>query len=255
MYDSSLIPHPSSFLRTGMVNVITTAILFLLCLNIAQAQNERIVVEQHADTILIANKNAVENCAARFQIDVSVQGFDISVVETDTVVQKANCICTYDLDAYLTGLPVGTYTVSVFRQYLKKYAYSDDVKVLIGVATFDVVQPLPGALYARVFQSPCHGSDAVEPDPSVANEATFRAFPNPAAGNITLQLNLVRSRQFAIVVFDAAGNELAPAETLEYPSGSNDIALPSSLFRRSGVYYAALVFNDGVKMVSIHIVK
>jgi hypothetical protein len=237
------------------MKVLATVCLFVLFMNNVQGQTESILIEKHTDTVVVVNKDAVENCAAKFAIDVTVQGFDVTVVETDTVAAKANCICRFDLYAYLTGLPSGTYTVSVYRQYLKKYQYPEDRKVLIGGATFEVTQPQPGAQYSRVFQSPCLGFDAVDPGPAPVAEITVRAFPNPSSREITIQLDLASPQQITLILFDEIGNEVTAPETVECESGTHEIVFPASAFRQSGVYYCAVIRSAGVKFVPFLVVK
>ena len=237
------------------MNRLIALCLFLLLPNIAWPQSEQIVIEKRADTIVVINKDVVENCAAKFATDVSVQGFDVIIVETDTVEAKANCICNFDLSAYLTGLQTGAYTVTVYRQYWKKYQYPEDRKVLIVDTSFAVTQPQPGAQYSRVLQSPCHGLNAVDPDPVQAEELTARVFPNPATHDVTVRLELAFPQRITVLLFDALGTELAPPQTLERSSGTYELAFPASIFRKSGVYYCAVIRSAGVKIVPFTVTK
>ncbi|MEJ2614645.1 MAG: T9SS type A sorting domain-containing protein [Ignavibacteriaceae bacterium] len=83
------------------------------------------------------NTDITANCASRFSLDIVPSGVDsFTVTEIDTIGPLANCVCNYDIYALLTGLKAGEYTISIYRQELKKYLYPGDTTIFIGELSF-----------------------------------------------------------------------------------------------------------------------
>ncbi len=230
------------------------AIAFFLCATpYVQAQNEQILIERRADTIVVTNKNVNENCAARFQIDVSVLGPAVVITETDTVWQKARCMCHFDLSAFLTGLQAGSYTVEVHRQYLKKFNYSEDKKILEGVATFDVVQPNPAPPFVRCFQSECHQLSGTQGAPS-PYEISLRVFPNPSKDEVTVQLNALQNEPMELSFRDELGAKIGDSQIIPNDVRRN-YSFSGRMFPRTGTYFCIVSSSYGTNVVPFTILK
>ena len=225
---------------------------FAICL---QAQTDQILIDMRGDTVVVANKNAYENCAARFQIVTTVQGYAVTITETDTIPAKAFCDCVFDLSAYLTGLQPGTYTVTVYRQYWKKFMYPEDKKVLIGNASFEVVKPQPGTQYAHSIQSECLGNEVPIYGIPTTDALSLSVFPNPATADVQVCVNLARPERLTLLLFDQQGNEVSRPLEVEVSAGVRNFTFPATSFTHSGMYYCAVVTNSAVKMQAVTIVR
>jgi hypothetical protein len=233
--------------------------VLMVCMNVilvsaATGQSESIIIsKQWTDTLIVVeNMNAIENCAARFAIEVSVQGFEITIVETDTVVEKEFCECAYNLFAYLRGLPPGTYIVNVFRQYWKKYTYPEDRKVLIGSASFDVAQPALTGMSAAVHQSSCLSTGVWSP--RQGGGLTVAVFPNPAVNDVTVHVNPDGAQNVTLILFDALGKEVTRLERHD-ADGEVVLIFPAGVFLRSGIYYCRVLAGSSSKVVLITIIR
>jgi hypothetical protein len=238
-----------------MRTFITMALAFTFASGL-YAQKEMISVIQTGDTIVILNKNATENCAALFSIDVSINGTGITIVETDPVIQKARCMCYFDLSARLTGLGAGTYTVDVYRQYWKRYAYPEDSRILIGTTSFNIVIPAPLPRNVETHQSECStptdiGTTQARTDAGIK----LSWYPNPSVSGGAIRLELPEAARVTIKLFDVLGNEIAVLAERWSDAGTFTFSLPQDYSLQSGMYYCVAVTDTEVKSVSVRIIR
>ena len=243
---------------SGIMKTLITMFGLLLCGTNVQAQKESVsasMFEFDSSSVRITNGNIIENCAARFAIDVAVHGFEITVVETDTVYEKAFCKCGYYVSAFVKGLPPGTYSVSMYRQYRMKYIYPEDKKILIGSAQL-VVPLVPfGVLSVNVYQSEC-GSGSIYDGRRSFGEMQLHSFPNPATSDVTLQIKLYQwPDEIMVLVVDDCGRRLAPPVVQTREEWSLELYFPFSLFPHSGIYYCMVTSNGRTKTLPITILK
>ncbi|MCP4685717.1 MAG: hypothetical protein GY867_09760 [bacterium] len=74
--------------------------------------------DYHGDSILnLTHANAGFNCCPTLDISVDVEGGTIALREVETL-GECNCLCLYDLDFEIHGLPPGIYRVVAEEPYL-----------------------------------------------------------------------------------------------------------------------------------------
>jgi hypothetical protein len=230
--------------------------VFLLCFAVnLLAQTESIVIEQRADTVIVTNLAAWENCAAGFKITVVLQGNSVVITETDTVWQKARCMCHFDVSAALSGLAAGTYTVEIYRQYWKQFNYPEDKTALIGTATFDVVQPGASQHFVRTVQSDCYQVSSTDDVTTLPDGIALDVFPNPVKDDVTVRITCAQSERVTMLIFDESGNEAALPEEKNCRAGLNEFTIPSSLLKHSGMYYCVLRTRSGISTRAFSVFK
>ncbi len=237
------------------MKILFTMFGLFFCMTSLRAQTDQLLIDVRGDTVVVQDKNAYENCAARFQIVTTVQGNDVTIVESDTIAAKAFCDCVFNLYAYLTGLQPGAYSVTVYRQYWKKYMYPEDKRTLIGNASFAIVQPQPGAQYARSVQSECLGNEVPVSGAPVSNDFSLSVYPNPAFADVRVRVTLARAERITLLLFDEQGNEAGKPLEFDAEPGAREFTFPISRFAHSGTYYCAVVTSSAVKMMALTIIR
>ena len=156
---------------------------------------------------------------------------------------------------HLTGLHPGTYTVTVYRRSWKKFHLPEDRKALIGNASFTVVQPQPGARYARSVQSECLGNEVPVSGVPAMEELSLSVFPNPANADVRVRMNLPRAEHTTLLLLDEQGNKMnAPLEFDAVP-GLREFTFPISYFPHTGIFYCVVVTNRTLKMQAVSIIR
>jgi hypothetical protein len=218
------------------------------------AQKERVTVAVYGDTAVILNAGAVENCAARHQIEVTINGANIRMLERDTVEAKANCICNFDFTAVVGGLLPGAYHVDVVREYLRKYWYPADTIVLVGSADFEIVHAgiAPELLSAR--QSPCSPLGVEYRPPAGSDFPTISILPHPVTSRAVAVVARVDNSPMSLLIADASGRVLRTYDDTQQ-SGESIIPIDASEFPSSGVYFLSVVTARGGKRIPFLIVK
>ncbi len=133
------------------------SLIFLLITFNLTAKQDSLFTKIIGDTVQIWNINVEANCVSEFDYQILfVSSYTIAVTECDTVGPLANCICNFDVHVSLMGLNTGQYTVSVYRQELKKYFYPKDTTKLIGELTFYLENSSVQTMSSYFHQSECH---------------------------------------------------------------------------------------------------
>ena len=138
----------------------------------AQECSEEIVFETSAGTIVMHHQEARFNCCAYLEIEVDHDPFEIDIFEWEMFeAGPCYCLCCFAAHATISGLPVGDYTVSVWKAY-----YNFD-----GTWTHELagtwIIPVNGYALPSVETSyePCVGTAiADEPDSWGVIKALFR---------------------------------------------------------------------------------
>jgi hypothetical protein len=185
------------------------------------------------DSVTIVNLNVVENCAARFAVEVRVNGPEISVIERDTIPEKARCICEYTISATVRGLLPGSYEAEIVREYLKKFNYGADTTVSIGRIAFTVGEGSSRPVSFAKEQSDCL-STSVPPLPETPFFITVA--PNPMRGSALLTVELVSASPVTVELFSPLGQRVRRFEFDVQPPGLRRFPLAADLLPASGRY-------------------
>jgi hypothetical protein len=201
-------------------------------------QTDSVLISTSGDTVVVWNLGVHANCAARFAFDITSETNKYSIVERDTVLRKVYCTCVFDLYAVLPGPShAGTYSVDVFRQYLKLYGYPLDTTVFIGSAQF-TIGAAGTVQYAVSYQSPCHTVVNVI-NTAVPRPGVFRLYdnyPNPFNPTTTIRYALPERSHVTLTVYNTLGQLATTLMNDEEPPGYHEVKFDGSNLA-SGVYF------------------
>ncbi len=226
--------------------------LFLLtCFSWAPAHaQDSLAAIVYPDSVLIRNIGVDANCASRFSIDITMPAAaTITMTETDTAGPLVNCVCTFDLAARLTALAAGSYTVNVYRQFLKIHHYQVDTSIFIGSIGFEIVAPVGGTGGAISHQSNCYHSGPVVVPGSDAGGQGFGLevnYPNPFNPATTIRYFIPKQADVLLDVVDAAGKRVAVLVNERKEPGSYAVSFDGKGLAASGMYVYRLRAGDVV---------
>lgn len=223
-------------------------VLLIFVSNSSFANNDSVFVKIQTDTVQIWNTDVSANCASRFALKTEITGNEIVVTECDTLGPLANCFCIYDLHFSLTGLTAGLYTVTVYRQELKKYFYEKDTTIFIDSLEFTLgsSSSLPKGVVSK--QSACHTASSI--DKEEANPETFLLlsnYPNPFNPSTVISYQLAVGSHVTLKIYDMLGKEVRILVNEQQEMGRYTVQFSaeggaSSL--ASGMYFYQLRAND-----------
>ncbi|MDH7515883.1 MAG: T9SS type A sorting domain-containing protein [Bacteroidota bacterium] len=200
---------------------------------------EPVTIDIRGDSVLIRNTAVNENCAARFAVDIVWKDATVTITERDTVREKMRCICSFDIDVVLTGIPAGIYTAVLEREYLVKYGYPSDMTRRIGTFTFEVKAGGAWAAFSS-RQSDCHGVASVEL-PMNPFPPRLSVIPNPlAAPRGMIRLELADAVEGELSIVDLLGRSIVVLKSGAFIAGSQDFEFDASVFPVNGLYIAVL---------------
>ncbi len=227
----------------------------------AFAQKETVTVKLFGDTAIISNIGVWENCAARFAIDIKVDGNKITMTERDTISEKVRCMCTFDVSASVVNLPSGFYTVEVYREYLKKYGYSQDATVFIGSTTFNISQIGSIARLAAILQGDCYNATDIDhANDFFDNNLPLTSYPNPIflshQNNFaTISYYLTRNKHVLVKIFNALGQELVTLVNEKKDIGRHELRVDVFKIQKSGVYYCTILTENKLQTIKLVVMK
>ena len=212
---------------------------------------ERIEVAIFADSAVIADIDAWENCAARFTQRVERSDNAFLITQTDTIPEKMRCMCRYRLETVLTGLAPGTYTVRIQRVYLEKYGYGHDTTVQVGVATFTVAL-MQSAISQLSRQGECTllGVDHAQ----APSDFSLSVHPNPSRGMSQLRLQLEATQHVTMTLYDEAGTMLRSVFDGFAQSGSMHLSVETASLA-AGVYFVVAIRGGHIAAVPLYVRK
>lgn len=210
------------------------------CLCFTSLRSETLFVTVYNDSVTIYNTNVHANCASRYVFDISQSHDSIIVVERDTSMLIALCMCNYDLAVTMQGLEQGHYIVLVYRKPSPAYQTTDSV--FVGTTEFTIGNS--SLMYlVRPYQGPCGGTG---PGIIIENEfqtastfALFQNYPNPFNPITTIRFMLHISGFTSLKVFDVIGREVATLVNGEISAGEHSVQWNASGMP-SGVYFYRL---------------
>ncbi|MFH2030361.1 MAG: hypothetical protein ABIJ40_06985 [Bacteroidota bacterium] len=92
-------------------------ILLFLLVNGKTLLGDSLFVEIINDTVFVNNTQIWENCIFKPKSIVTLDNYEITLIQKDTSNYHAFCNCYYDYITKITGLSKGTYRLSVYRKY------------------------------------------------------------------------------------------------------------------------------------------
>ncbi|MDH7515882.1 MAG: hypothetical protein QHI48_08425 [Bacteroidota bacterium] len=230
---------------------------FVLCVAALTAtafsqKGETVEVRIDNDTVRILNKGAVENCAAEFKVMVHTAGTVVTVIERDTNVLKADCICRFDFEAGVSGLAPGNYTAEVYREYLRRYGYGVDTLVFVGSAPF-TVSTAAGNMASFGKAGPCHDLSATDAPPMMGTgvNVSFRPF----SGDAVISFGTDTREKTEIILYDAASRHIGKLFDGELAAGHHELVLPRASFPASGTYYMVIAGSREIRSAKIQVAK
>ncbi len=228
--------------------------LFLIAASASAQDPEPLSWEIRGDTVLIRNTAMAENCAARFDFTVDVDGFSIVLTERDTVREKMRCICDFDLEISLAALPPGVYTAFVRREYLAKYNYPADSMREIGYLTFNVAGAGAGVSFlAR--QGDCHGITGLD-SPPFARRHTVSVSPNPLrSASALIAVDADATANCELAVFDAVGRRVALVYSGIIAQGGSKFTFDTGILPSAGTYHIVLKAPDHISAAMFAIIR
>ena len=190
-----------------MRSIVGSAILLLVCCS-GFAQPDSVFAVVADDSVTIWNTGVNEQCGARFMIEVNLLRDSAVVVERDTFGAIATCDCLFNLSVSLTGVPAGQYVAVVYREYLRKHGYPQDLRRYVGVAKFFIGTPR-SELKVSQYQSPCIISHAAElPNPMPMYRVLYPNYPNPFNASTEMRYDVSPACHVTIAVYDLLGREV-----------------------------------------------
>jgi hypothetical protein len=207
----------------------------------AQSIDSLYTIARH-DSVDIWDVRVYQNCAARYAITMTLSNDTVYVLQTDTIVQKATCTCSFNLRATVVGLSSGSYVAVVQRAQLKTYGYRVDTLIFIGSIPFATVNPNVLPFYSvAIYQSACNPSAVqIVSDRPPAAFALHQNYPNPFNPSTLITYDVSSAEHIRIEVYDASGRRISLLVDANRSPGTYSTTFDASPHLSSGVYYCRL---------------
>jgi hypothetical protein len=99
----------------------------------AQECAEEVVFEVYDGTIALYHREALFNCCAWIDVEITQEGYGIEIVERERFeIGPCYCLCCFDVATTIAGLDPGEYTVELWKAYF----VNDDVWTYVLVGTW-----------------------------------------------------------------------------------------------------------------------
>ncbi|MBL0175322.1 MAG: hypothetical protein IPP94_08685 [Ignavibacteria bacterium] len=235
------------------MKTLFTCSLVLVFTAVASGQSfDRLSVRMSPDTVAIVDSAYDINCGVEFAISVTVNGGDITIMQTDTG-RSALCVCNFEIVTKLAGYAPGSYTARVYRTMKVWYPNVEkDSTWLVGTVAFDILGAgLPTASYLSL-QSDCFilGIDA-PPQPVSAS-----VYPLPIRNDAMLRLGAVESGPVRIRLIDATGRTMQQLwEGVMQIDETKELRLPASAFPASGMHHVVIETPAGIRGLLVPVVR
>ncbi|MBP6979157.1 MAG: hypothetical protein PHD61_06755 [Bacteroidales bacterium] len=230
-------------------------VLILICIAssclLATAQNGTIYAEVKEDTVTLWQTGAERNCAALYEMIVSLDDFHLRWLERDTG-DMVFCMCSFDLSVTVASLAPGTYLADVYHTEI-----AGPDTIWDGSTTFVIEGPEfrdPVNMIAA-FQSECYGAEG---SGEIRNDKAARLgqnYPNPFSDVTFIPCFCPERDDCTLYVFDVFGHLVM---TLNLPAHGNLLRWEGSDLNGNplpaGMYYYDLIEmpgNDSRRMILI----
>jgi len=193
-----------------MKHTMLFVLILAVALTAASEERDSVYVTVDRDTVTVWDIGARLNCASLYVMETRLSHDTLYVEQTDTVRNKARCICTFDFCARVTGLASGSYQAVVCRVLWKKYSYPVDTVLRVGSVPFVVSAGTPRMLTLLPFQSGCTdmaGETTIEPPPPSGFQLG-QNFPNPFNPGTSIRFDIQKTAHVRLAVYDLLGREL-----------------------------------------------
>jgi hypothetical protein len=195
------------------------------------------------DSVVIWNTNVHTNCGSLYVFDIAQSQDSIIIVERDTSMLIASCMCNFDLSVTLKGLDKGHYFVIVYRKLSP--AYHSAESLFVGATEFTIGKS--SLIYSlQSYQSSCGGSgQGVVIENESSGDFTFtllQNYPNPFNPATTINYKLPITSYVTLKVFDLLGREVATLVNEEMQIGEHSVQWNASGMP-GGVYFYRLATN------------
>lgn len=191
-------------------------IIFIICLCVfgclKSSKADTIYAEVNADTATIWLKEYHTHCGASFFPTVSIDGFQINLVENDTTF-AAYCLCYYNLNTVIVGLQPGIYTVDLYDKYWPHYPmYPPADSSYIGSTSFTIEETSPPSITTILSNYLSDCSYYLETEELRLVDNPFHSIesisPNPVHSFVDLTLSIPEKESVEITLLDAKGTTL-----------------------------------------------
>ena len=205
------------------------------------------------DTINVWDIAACAYCSATFRFSLSVTADSIYIVQTDTAGSIATCDCLFDLRTSVSGLPLGTYWVVIYRDLLKQFGYPSDLRQFIKSIRVNCGQTHSLNLSWNTYQSVCNPTTVpLDGQADPLEFVLYQNYPNPFNPSTTVRFRTSKSQYVVIKLFDLLGQEVQTLWSEQTPPGSHALTVEIPRNASSGPYFCRMVagsFSQTIVMV------
>jgi hypothetical protein len=189
------------------------------------------------DTISIWDLAACGNCASKFATSVSRSVDSIYIIQEDTAYLMATCDCLFNLRASLMGIPAGTYTAVIYRDWHLKY-HNSTQPLLIGTIRFQYSPQTTASFSYGSYQSGCLTDAVSQRTQSPPREPMlFANFPNPFNPSTIIRFETSTTEPVVIKVFDMLGREVQTLLSEVKIPGQHSVKFDAPPGLSSGFYF------------------
>ena len=223
----------------------TKLVVFFLILfaNVSPAQpicdfrgKDSLYVGFVGDTISIWDLAACGNCASVFTISVTRSADSLYITQEDTSRLMALCDCLFNLRASVVGIPAGTYTTLVYRDWHVKFPNVTQ-PILIGTIRFQYSPQITPSFSYTGFQSGCIYDAVSQRTQLPPNQfILFANFPNPFNPSTTIRFQTSSTEFVVIKVFDILGREIQTLLSEVKIPGQHSVRFDAPPGLSSGLY-------------------
>ncbi len=230
-----------------------------------QAQSLMLCDFQARDSIeIVANEEGIDVwdfdacalCSATFRTSLSVSADSIVIVQTDTAGQLALCECLFDLRASIRGISQGTYGIAIYREYLKKYGYSTDTRLLVKSLQVSYQYPSSSNLSWSAFQSACRASSVSDAGGGSPGQfILLQNYPNPFNPGTTLRFQTPGAEYVVIKLYDLLGREVQTLWAQQTPAGQHELRFELHPGLSSGTYLCRMDAGSTSQTIKVVLVR
>jgi hypothetical protein len=188
------------------------------------------------DSVQVWDYAACGYCSSKFSISVSVTTDSITIVETDTASQVTTCDCIYNLGTLVFGIPGGTYSIVVYRDFPNLHYHG-----FIGALQLNYTPTATRPLAWFPFQLGCLPDLVPEVSRQIPKDfALFPNYPNPFNPSTTIRFSVAHQENVVLKVYDVLGKEITTLLSGNMKAGTYSLKLLLGPEQSSGVYFCRM---------------
>jgi hypothetical protein len=215
---------------------------------------DSVFVVTGSDTVHIWDIGALLNCASLWVQETRLSHDTLYVEQTDTVRNKARCICSFDLCAKVTGLASGSYHAVVLRVLRKAYGYRLDTVETVGSVPFIVPGGSAGNLALAPYQSACYtDGEFVSIEPEYPSSFLLEQnFPNPFNPGTRIRFAVAAPAHIRLTVYDLLGRVVEVLVDRDRDPGNFEVSFaPRSLAAGVYIYRMTAGLQSATRMMQL----